>query len=78
MTSKLTNNLTKCVASKRSFPHSLHYPTGNLSDQLEKRCHKFTHILHFPSNCIYQSYGQENVNDGIKFLQPIGAITEQH
>ena len=39
------------------------FPTGNLSDQQGKRCHKFTHVLHFQSYCIYQLCEQENFNN---------------
>ena len=53
------------------------FPTGNLSDQLGKRCHKFTHQLNFQSYCIHQSYEQEDFNGSNKYLHLIGPIIQQ-
>ena len=52
------------------------FPTEYLSDQLGKRCHKFTYILHFQSYCVYQSCEQEDFNGSNKFLHLIGPIIE--
>ena len=53
------------------------FPTGNLLDRLGKRCHKFTHLLHFQSYSISQSREQKDLNDSNKFLHLIGPIIEQ-
>ena len=47
---------------------NLVFRTQNLSDQQGKCCHKFTHMLHFQSYCIYQSCEQEDFSGSNKFL----------
>ena len=44
------------------------FPTQHLSDQQGKRCHNFTHMLHFQSYCMYQSCEQEDFSGSNKFL----------
>ena len=68
MNTKLINDLTECVTSIRNFSQrNFVFPTQNLSDQQGKRCHKFTHILHFQSYRIYQSCEQEDFSGSNKF-----------
>ena len=43
VTTKLVNDLTKKLSLTKNFL----FPTGNLSDQLGKLCHKFIHIMYF-------------------------------
>ena len=51
--------------------------TWNLPDQLGKR-HKFKHILHFQSYCIYQSCEEEDFNGSNRFLHLIAPIIERY
>ena len=77
MNTKLINDLTKCVTLREASHTNFFYSNGNLSDQLRKCCHKFTHILHFQSYRKYQSCEQEDFNSINKFLHLIGSIIEQ-
>ena len=77
VTTILINDLTKCVTSKRLPTLTWFFTAGNLSDQLENRCHKITRILFFQSFCIYQSCEQVDFNGSNKLLHLIGPIIEQ-
>ena len=77
MTTKLINDLIKVRHLREASHTNFVFPNGNLSDQLGKRSHKFTHTLHFQSYCICESCEQEDLNSSNKFLHLIGPIIEQ-
>ena len=72
----MTTKKKKCMTAKRRFSHFV-LPTGNLSDQLGKRGHKFTHKLHFQAYYIYQSCEPVVFISCNKFLHLIGPVLEQ-